>query len=78
MVSEMRTPSSSSSGQGQGGVYRKSEGRLLTDIDGLDPDALFDMSSVWVIANLVCDDFRLAERVHKGRASRSRGTYKAR
>lgn len=75
IVREMRTPSSSSSEEN--GQTRSPQGRdrrLLTDIDGLDPDALFDVSSIWVIADLVCDDFRLAKRVDKSRASRARGT----
>lgn len=57
-------------------LRKVSEERLLTDNDGLDSDALFDMSSVWVIADLVGDDFRLAQRVHKSRASRARSTCK--
>ena len=48
---------------------------LLTDIDGLDSDALFDVRSVWVITDLVRDNLRLAESIDKGRAARSRGTF---
>ena len=46
----------------------------LTDIDGLDSDTLFDVSSVWVVADLVSDDLRLAEGIDECRASCPRGT----
>ena len=76
IVKEMRTPSSSSSvnrhcERPSGPVVRVE----LTNIDGLDADALLDVSRVWVIVDLVCNDLRLAERVHKGRSSGARCTW---
>jgi hypothetical protein len=37
----------------------------LTNIDGLDSDALFNMSGLRVVANFVGDDFRLAKGIHE-------------
>lgn len=47
----------------------------LTNVDGLDADPLFDVSCLWVVADLVRDDFGFAKRVHERRTARSRGTW---
>lgn len=78
IVKEMRTPSSSSSTlfHSQSSVTQKWKAPLLTDIDGLDSDSLFDVSSVWIIADLVGDDLGFTKGIDEGRTSRPRRTLK--
>ena len=72
----MRTPSSSSSKKvtvkprktviGGGGGQR-------TDIDRLDSDAFLHMRSLGAVGNIVGQNLRLTEGVHKSGASGARG-----
>lgn len=76
IVKEIRTPSSSSSVcSNEHLAIREAETRVLTDIVRLDPDALFDVSSFWVIVDLVRDDFGLAKSVNECGATRPGGTF---
>lgn len=47
-----------------------------TDVGGLDPDALLDVSSLRAVGNLVRQHLGLAKGVHEGGATGTRGTYK--
>ena len=49
----------------------------LTDIDGLDSDALLDVGSLGGVADLVGEDLGLAKGVHEGGATGTRGTCRA-
>jgi hypothetical protein len=46
----------------------------LTNVDGLDLDALLLVSGLGVVRNLVLKDFILAEGIHEGGATSTRGT----
>ncbi len=48
---------------------------IHTNVDRLDPDALLDVRSLGVVADLVREHLRLAERVHEGGASSAGSTY---
>lgn len=77
IVNEILTPSSSSSA-GLTNFSGHSARRyvvVLTDVDRLDSDTLFDVCGLWVVANFVWEDFRLAECVYKRRAASSRRTW---
>lgn len=76
IVNEILTPSSSSSASSThfSSHYTRRYVVVLTDGDGLDSDALLDVCSLWVVANLVWENLRLAECVHKRRATSSRRT----
>ena len=50
------------------------EGRTRTNVDGLDPDTLFDMRSLRAIADFMLQDLRFAQGVHKRRAAGARST----
>ena len=45
-----------------------------TDVDGLDPDALFNMSSLGGVADLVGENLGLAKSVHEGGTTSARST----
>jgi len=49
---------------------------VRTDVDGLNPDALLDVSCFRAIRLFVGEDIRFAEGVHEGRASSTRSTCK--
>ena len=53
---------------------RPSDCLLLTNIDRLDPDTLFDMRSLRAIADFMLQDLRFAQGVHKRRAAGARST----
>ena len=76
IVNEILTPSSSSSASSTNfsGHSTRRYVVVLTDGDGLDSDALLDVCSLWIVANLVWEDLRLAECVYKRRATSSRRT----
>ena len=46
-----------------------------TDVDGLDPDALLDVSSLGRVADLMGEDLRLAKGVHESGTASARSTY---
>jgi hypothetical protein len=56
----------------------KTRGAILTDVDGLDPDALLYMRRVRAVRLFVGEHIRFTESVHEGGASSSGSTCKAR
>ena len=76
MVNEILTPSSSSSVRSTNfsGHSTRRYVVVLTDVDGLDSDALLDVCRLWVITNFVWENLRLAQCVYKRRATSSRRT----
>jgi len=48
----------------------------LTDVSGLYLDTRFNMSLFWAFDDLVLKDVGLTQRIHKGCASRPRGTFR--
>ena len=48
---------------------------IPTDVDGLDPDALLDVSSLGRVADLMGEDLRLAKGVHESGTASARSTY---
>lgn len=76
MVRAMRTPSSSSSVEDvlvRRVLYKRGL-ELLTNVDGLNPDAFLDVCGVWVVRNFVRQDLGLAKSIHKSRTASSRST----
>ena len=63
MVSAMRTPSSSSSEDRQSAWQRVRKRGSLTDVDGLDADALLNVGLLRVVRVLVLEHAALAQRV---------------
>lgn len=55
-------------------AHREAQSGARTDVDGFDPDALLDVRRVRAVRHLVGEDFGLAECVHEGRTSSTRGT----
>lgn len=55
----------------------KTRGTIRTDVDGLDPDALLDVSCFRAIRLLVGEYIRFTESVHEGGASSPGSTCKA-
>ena len=78
MVRAMRTPSSSSSVHARKEMTTRRQLLLRTDVDRLDPDALFNVRSLRAVADLVREHLRLAKRVHEGRTASARCTCVAR
>jgi len=77
IVNEILTPSSSSSA-GSTNFSGHSTGRynvVLTNVDGLDSDTLLDVCGLWIVADVVWENFRLAESVYKRRTAGSRRTW---
>ena len=52
------------------------ERRTHTDVDRLDTNAFFNMRGVCVVRNLVLQHFRLAQSIHKRRATSTRSTLR--
>lgn len=48
---------------------------ILTDVDGLNPDTLFNVSGLGVVGNFVGQDLGFAEGVNEGGATGTRGAY---
>jgi hypothetical protein len=49
--------------------------QLLTNVDGLDPDAFLDVGVFGIVSNSGNQDLRFAQGVDKGRTPRARGTF---
>ncbi len=75
MVRAIRTPSSSSSERLVRGVAHVDNKYTRTNVDGLDPDALFNVSSLRGVADLVGENLGLAKGVHEGGTTSARSTY---
>lgn len=74
IVRAIRTPSSSSSGDGDVNANYGRRTTTRTDVNRLDPDALLNMCSFRAVRDFVGKHLRLTKGVHKRRAASTRGT----